>query len=98
MNWPEGSKGRTLAGIYLIAFVAMVIGLVWTLCNQATGGGGAQLAIGVVLFVVAQVTITAMAFGLRNSLPGKTDLGYQRAWQRLTLGRELATAARLLRA
>jgi hypothetical protein len=98
MNWPEGTKGRTLAGIYLIAFVAMVIGLVWTLYNQATGGDGAQLAVGAALFVVAQVTITAMAFGLRNALPGKPDLGYQRVWQRLSLGRELATAARLLRA
>ncbi|WP_432948096.1 hypothetical protein ACQPXM_12760 [Kribbella sp. CA-253562] len=98
MNWPEGNKGRTLAGTYLIAFVAMVIGLVWTLYNQATGGGGAQLAVGIALFVVAQVVITAIAFGLRNALPGKTDLGYQQAWHRLTLGRELATAARLLRA
>jgi hypothetical protein len=98
MNWPEGSKGRVLAGVYLIAFVAMVTGLVWSLYNQATGGDGAQLTAGFALFVVAQLTITAMAVGLRSTLPDKADSTYQRAWHRLTLGLELATAMRLLRA
>jgi hypothetical protein len=98
MNWPEGSKGRILAGIYLVAFAGMVAGLAWTLYNQATGGDGAQLSAGLALFVVAQLTITAMAVGLRSTLPDKGGNNYQRAWHRLTLGLELATALRLLTA
>ncbi|WP_145806640.1 hypothetical protein [Kribbella amoyensis] len=97
MNWPEGSKGQILAGVYLIAFVAMVTGLVLALYNQATGGDGAQLTAGFALFVVAQLTITAIAVGLRSTLPDEADFKYQRVWHRLTLGRELATAMRLLR-
>jgi hypothetical protein len=98
MNWPAGSKGRILAGIYLVAFAAMVAGLMWTLYNQATGGDGAQLSAGIALFVVAQLTITAMAVGLRSTVPDTRGSNYHRAWQRLTLGLELATALRLFRA
>jgi hypothetical protein len=76
----------------------MVAGLVWTLYNQATGGHGAQLSAGFALFVVAQVTITAMAVGLRSTLPDRGGSNYHRAWQRLSLGLELATALRLFRA
>jgi hypothetical protein len=46
MNWPGQRRGRILAGVYVVAFAAMLVGLVWTLGNQATGGGGAQLIAG----------------------------------------------------
>lgn len=101
MNWPGGDKGRILAGLYLFAFVAMVVGLVWTLYNQTTGGDGAQMAAGGATFVIAQLIIAAMAVGLRAALPdakgAEGSFQYQRAWQRLTLGRELGTAMHRLK-
>ncbi|GAA1508041.1 hypothetical protein [Kribbella lupini] len=97
MNWPEGTKGRLLAGVYLIAFVAMATGVIWTLYNQATGGSGAQFTVGITLFVLAQLVITAMAFALRSAVRDKTDT-YQRAWQRLSSGLEIPAAVRRLTA
>jgi hypothetical protein len=94
MNWPEGNKGRLLAVVYLIAFVAMAIGLAWTIYNQATGGSGTQLTVGIALFVLAQLTITTTAVLLQD----KANSTYQQAWHRLSLGLELATAVRALKA
>lgn len=77
-----------LAVVYLAAFAAMLIGVVWTLVNQLTGGAGVQATIGVVLFVAGQLTIVALAYRLRAG----TD--YSRAWQRLSLGLEVRPALR----
>jgi hypothetical protein len=101
MDWPVGRKGRALAGMYVVAFVAMVAGLVWALYNQATGRTGTQVVVGGCVFVTGQLVITFLAFGLRTRAPlrqgkGYPD-GYQVLWQRLTLGRELRPAGRLLR-
>ena len=101
MDWPAGRNGRVLAGTYVVAFVAMVAGIAWTLYNQATGGTGAQVVVGVCLFAVGQLLITLLAFGLRTQAPlspGKgRPSGYQVLWHRLSLGRELASACRALR-
>jgi hypothetical protein len=101
MDWPAGRNGRVLAGTYVVAFVAMVAGLAWTLYNQASGGTGSQVVVGACVFVAGQMLIALLAFGLRARAPlsqGKgRPSGYQVLWQRLTLGRELASAGRVLR-
>jgi hypothetical protein len=89
-----------LAGAYVVAFVAMVAGIAWTLYNQATGSSGSQVIVGACLFLAGQLLITLLALGLRARAPlsqGKgRPSGYQLLWQRLTLGRELASAGRVL--
>jgi hypothetical protein len=100
MNWPTEHQGRRLARLYLVAFMAMLIGVVWTLYNQATSRDGTPAFIGAGLFVVGQLALFALALKLQAGLPGKPGRGpsrYQLAWQRLTLGRELPTALRLAR-
>ncbi|MFI5710284.1 hypothetical protein [Kribbella sp. NPDC051620] len=102
MNWPAGRKGQVFAGTYVVAFVAMVVGIAWTLYNQATSGTGSQVIIGACLFLAGQLLITLLAFGLRARAPlgqGKSrPSGYQLLWHRLSLGRELPSAVRALRA
>jgi hypothetical protein len=89
------------AGTYVVAFVAMVAGIAWTLYNQATGGEGSQVIVGACVFLAGQLLITLLAFGLRARAPlsqGKgRQSGYQVLWNRLSLGRELASAGRVLR-
>jgi hypothetical protein len=89
-----------LAGTYVVGFVAMVAGIAWTLYNQATGGSGPQVIVGACLFLAGQLLITLLAFGLRARAPlsqGKgRPTGYQVLWHRLSLGRELASAGRVL--
>jgi hypothetical protein len=100
MNWPTEQQGRRLARLYLVAFMATLIGVVWTLYNQATSSDGTQIFIGAGLFVAGQLALIALALKLRGSLPekpGRGPSGYQLAWQRLALGRELPTAVRLAR-
>jgi hypothetical protein len=101
MDWPVGRKGRVLAGIYVVAFVAMVAGLAWTLSNQATGGSGTQVVVGGCVFVAGQLVIVLLALGLRARVRLSHGTGhpsgYQVLWQRLSLGRELGPAGRLLR-
>jgi hypothetical protein len=100
MNWPTEQQGRSLARLYLVAFMAMLIGVVWTLYNQATSRAGTPVIIGAGLFVVGHLGPCALALKLRAGLPGKPGGGpsrYQLAWQRLTLGREPPTALRLSR-
>ena len=90
-----------MAGTYVVAFIAMVAGIGWTLYNQATGGRGSQVIVGGCVFLASQLLITLLAFGLRARAPlsqGKSQpSGYQALWHRLTLGRELASASRALR-
>jgi hypothetical protein len=102
MDWPAGRNGRLLAGTYVVGFVAMVAGIAWTLYNQATGGGGAQVIVGWCLFLAGQLVITLLAFTLSARAPlsqgkGRPSGGYQVLWHRLSLGRELAAAGRVLR-
>jgi hypothetical protein len=77
-----------------------VIGLLWTLVNQATGGSGARMTVGIVLFLVGQAGIYALAHGLRAGVPNQTGTRngstVQRAWQRLASGLELPNAYRRL--
>jgi hypothetical protein len=96
MDWPAGRNGRLLAGTY-VAFAAMVVGIAWTLYNQATGGGGAQVIVGASLFLAGQLVITLFAFTLRARAPLGQGSGYQMLWHRLSLGRELPAATRVLR-
>jgi hypothetical protein len=101
MDWPGGRNGRLLAGTYVVAFAAMVLGIAWTLYNQATGGGGSQVIVGACLFLAGQLLISLLAFALRARAPltqGKgRPSGYQVLWHRLSLGRELPAASRVLR-
>jgi ABC-type Na+ efflux pump permease subunit len=90
-----------LAGMYVVAFVAMVAGLAWTLYNQVSGVGGTQVLVGVCIFVAGQLAITSLAFGLRARVSAGASKaygsGYHVLWQRLSLGKELGRASRLLR-
>jgi protein-S-isoprenylcysteine O-methyltransferase Ste14 len=100
MTWPEGVWGRALAAVYLVAFVAMVVGLVQVLGSQLTGHD-LLTWLGVVLFVAGQLAITGLARLLSNAVPASST-GQRRdprgvAWNRLTLGRELAGAWRVVR-
>jgi hypothetical protein len=100
MNWPTEQQGRRLARLYLVAFMAMLIGVVWTLCNQATSRDGTPVFIGAGLFIVGQLALIALALKLQTGLPEKPGRGpsrYQLAWQRLTLGSELPMALSLAR-
>ena len=100
MNWPTEQRGRRLARLYLVAFMATLIGVVRTLYNQTTSRDGTPAFIGAGLFIVGQLLLIALALKLRASLPEKPGEGPSRfhlAWQRLALGRELPTALRLAR-
>ncbi|MFI7063955.1 hypothetical protein ACIBL3_23415 [Kribbella sp. NPDC050124] len=97
MDW---SGVRPLAGAYLGSWVSLLAGVVWTLINQlATGAGGSQVVVAGVLFVAGLVGVTGVAYVLRNRVPAGTAQrnNYQRAWQRLALGRELPGAWRAVR-
>lgn len=77
----------------------MVAGVVWSVLNQLTGGGGLQAILGFGLFLASQAALIALAFALRNNVRDApaTGNGYQLAWRRLTLGLELTPALKLLR-
>jgi hypothetical protein len=104
MSWPEGVLGRALAGTYLAGWVTWLIGVVWTLIGQLTGGSeSAAGVIAGVLFFAGALGVTAVAIRLRNhvSKPAgrftASATGYQRAWNRLMLGMELRAAVRVLK-
>lgn len=100
MNWTGVRRARQLAIGYLIAFPAMVTGIVLVLVSQATGRQ--QLSIpGAVLFVGGQLVITGLSFALRDVAPVRPG-GRQRdpraaAWNRLSSGLELMPAWRFAR-
>ena len=100
MNWGGVRSGRQLAGVYLAAYAALVIGVVLVVGSQITSGGGA-VPIGGVLFIASQVAMYALAYRLRDAVPlgpnNKSGDRLRLAWNRLALGRELAGAWRVVR-
>jgi hypothetical protein len=102
MDWSGGRYERILAGAYLAGWAVWLIGVIWTLINQATGGTGLQVVIAGVLFFGGLLAITAVAYFLRNRVPTQAvrftakASSYQRAWHRLALGIELSRAWRAL--
>jgi hypothetical protein len=100
MNWSGVPNGRLFAGLYLIAFPAMVVGLVALVASQLTGQDLLPVVAGV-LFIGGQLVITGLSLALRAGVPassakvGRDPRGI--AWNRLTLGRELPGAWRALR-
>ncbi|GAA0936152.1 hypothetical protein GCM10009554_23450 [Kribbella koreensis] len=101
MNWPAGRKGRVFAATYVVAFAAMVAGITWTLYNQATDASTPRFIAGACLFLAGQLPIVLLAITLTTQAPptqGKTHPdAYPLRWNRLTLGRELPAATRVLR-
>ena len=101
MNWGGVRRGRLLAGIYLAAYVAWVIGLVLVIGSQIAGGGTLAVVIGAVLFLASQGAMFALAFRLRDAMPVGSDrkdrdrLAF--TWNRLMVGRELPGAWRVVR-
>lgn len=99
MNWSEVPNGRLFAGLYLIAFAAMVVGLVALLVTQVTGQELLPVAVLGGLFVGGQLVIVGLSHALRAAVPAGSPQRDPRgaAWNRLTLGRELSGAWRALR-
>ncbi|MGH3465391.1 MAG: hypothetical protein ACRDP9_28310 [Kribbellaceae bacterium] len=98
IEWPRDRKGRALARAYLPTFAAMVIGVLWVVLNQITGGGGSQAGLGIAVFLASQAALFTIAFGLRDNVRGAPAAnGYPLAWHRLSLGLELLAAMKLLR-
>ena len=101
MNWGGVQSGRQLAGVYLTAYAALVIGVVLVVGSQITGIGSVAVPIGGVLFIASQVAMYALAYRLRDAVPlGPNNKSSDRlglAWNRLALGRELASAWRVVR-
>ena len=97
MDWTKETHGRLLATAYIVGFVAWLIGVVWILYNQFTGGSGPQMTVGIVFFAIGQVLLMIVAFTLRKRFQtSRTASSWQQAWRRLTLGLELPRALRLL--
>lgn len=89
-----------MAGVYLVAFPVMVIGLVLTLITQWTGIDTVARGFGLAMFPVGGLTINAVSRLLQDRVPAQTG-GFRkdrgRAWNRLVLGRELPAAWRVLK-
>jgi len=100
MNWAGTHHGRLLASLYLIAFPAMIIGLVLLLGSQLTGRD-LLTGLSLVLLIGGQLVITGLSLALRDAVPagsvkaGRDPRGF--IWNRLSLGRELPSAWRLVR-
>ena len=99
MNWAGVRSGKLLAGIYLAAWVAWVIGVVLVVGSQIAGGGTVAVIVGAVLFIASQVAMYALAFRLRDAMPAGPDRTDRLAltWNRLMVGRELPSAWRVVR-
>jgi apolipoprotein N-acyltransferase len=97
MDWAKEANARPLATAYLVGFLAWLIGVVWILSNQATGGAVAGMVVGIILFAIGQALISVVAFTLRkNFQTSKTASSFSQAWQRLSVGLEIPPALRLL--
>ncbi|WP_350281459.1 hypothetical protein [Kribbella sp. HUAS MG21] len=98
MDWSGVPNRKLLAGLYLVAFPAMVAGLVALLVSQLTGQSLLPVVAGI-LFVGGQLVIVGLAHTLRAAVPAGSTKGDPRgvAWNRLTLGRELPGAWRVVR-
>ncbi|GAA3569508.1 hypothetical protein [Kribbella ginsengisoli] len=101
MNWPAGRKGRVFAATYVVAFAAMVVGIAYTLYNQATNASTPHFITSTCLLLGGQLLINLLAFTLRTKTPPTQGKGrpssYQLLWRRLALGRELPSATRAIR-
>ncbi|WP_433016703.1 hypothetical protein [Kribbella sp. CA-294648] len=98
MDWSREPKARVLGAAYVVGFLLWLVGVIVVLYNQLTGGSGAAMTVGVVLFAVGQAVITTLAFRLRRHFPApnRPKDNFQRAWNYLALGRALPSAVRLL--
>lgn len=98
MDWSKEPKARLLVPAYVAGFLLWLAGVSLIIYNQATGGSGAAMTVGVVLFAVGQVVITSLAFRLRTHFPAPNQAqgDFRRAWNHLALGLALPSAVRLL--
>jgi glycerol-3-phosphate acyltransferase PlsY len=97
MDWTKEASPRLLATAYVVGFVAWLIGVLWILYNQFTGGSAAAMIVGIILFAIGQALISIVAFTLRHNFQtASSTSSFSQAWQRLSTGLELAPALRLL--
>jgi predicted membrane chloride channel (bestrophin family) len=103
MNWGGIPGPRVVAGVYLLAFVALVVGVVLLLVTQLTGSIDSLLrGAAVVLFGVGVLGISTLAFWLGGRLPRPMSRFWEKrsGWQwvhhRLSLGLEIRSAWRVL--
>src|SRR5262245_32954928 len=103
MNWPDGVLGRAMAAAYLIALPTTYVGAVWLLILQLTGHEDFMSGGALAVFGAGALTVTALSVVLRNRVPERTNrlsksmANDQRAYYRLTLGLELASAWRMVK-
>jgi len=101
MDWGGTGNGKRLAGVYLAAFAAMVIGLVLIAVQLGSEGDSPVRTVGIVLFAGSQLGLFGLSVALRDAVPVKPG-GRERdrratAWNRLALGLEVPRAWRMLR-
>jgi hypothetical protein len=98
MDWTKVARARLVAAVYVVGFLAWLLGVVWILYNQVAGGSAAAMTVGIVLFAIGQAAISTVAFALRKEFPGTTprQTSFSRAWQHFSLGLEVPAALRLL--
>jgi glycerol-3-phosphate acyltransferase PlsY len=97
MDWTKETHARSLATAYVVGFVGWLIGVLWILYNQFTGGSAAAMIVGIVLFAIGQALISVVAFTLRTNFQTSTKASsFKLAWQHLAMGLELPTAGRFL--
>ncbi|WP_344156840.1 hypothetical protein [Kribbella yunnanensis] len=92
MDWARVANGRLLAAAYVVGFVAWLVGVVLILVGQFTGGSIVGTVVGIGFFAVGQALISVVAFAVRGSFQSS----FSQAWQRLSMGLELSSAARAL--
>ncbi|MEU4194587.1 hypothetical protein AB0E69_22000 [Kribbella sp. NPDC026611] len=103
MNWDGIPKPRLVAGVYLLAFVALVAGVVLLLVTQLGGDVGSLVRVAALVFFIAGVAgISLLAFwlGARLPKPANRFWGKRSGWQwvhhRLSLGLEVRSAWQVL--
>jgi glycerol-3-phosphate acyltransferase PlsY len=97
MDWTKEANARLLATAYVLGFVAWLIGVLWILYNQFTGGSAAAMIVGIILFAIGQALISVVAFTLRHNFQtAASTSSFSQAWQRLSMGLELPPAFRLV--
>ena len=97
MDWAKVPNARVLAAAYAVGFVAWLIGVVLLMFGQVAWGAIAGTLVGAGLFLIGQVLISVVAFTVRKNFQTSTATSsFSQAWQRLSMGLELAPAVRLL--
>jgi predicted membrane channel-forming protein YqfA (hemolysin III family) len=102
MDWGGVRNAKLVAGGYLVAFAAMVIGLVILVPSLGTGGGNPVRITGIVLFAASQLILFWLSIVLRTAMPARRSRlsppdRRGAAWNRLALGLELTRAWRVVR-